>query len=398
MTRSSLLRSDETLFRDPEVFELTFVPEQVHHRDAQVRELAFLIRPALRGGSAGSAVLRGPPGTGKTTTARRLFREVREETRQVVPAYVNCRHDHTPLAVYRSIFEQVCGCPAPPAGRYLDEIKRGIATRLREHDAALVVCLDDADELISVRTYNPLLYQILRLYERWDVRKAGVFAITSNLPLNLYAEADASVRSVFHPAEINFLPYTKSEVREILADRVRQGLYPRVISKVLLDRIASIAAGEQDVRVGIDLIRIAVLRAEKDGRRRVGPGDVTAATRTVTAPALQARTARLSEDERVLLHRIAEKSLEGAEMAVGTVFEAAQDYFPVGRTTYHEHLRGLARAGIIDLVPGTGRGRERAIRLRYDPDEVAATCTVSKNPGSNINLDQTGIRDPRPVL
>jgi cell division control protein 6 len=372
MTRPSLLRSDETLFRDPEVFEFTFVPEQVHHRDAQVRELAFLIRPALRGGSAGSAVLRGPPGTGKTTTVRHLFTAVREETRRVVPVWVNCRHDHTPLAVYRSIFEQVCGCPAPPAGRYLDEIKRGVAARLRERDAALVVCLDDADELIPTGTYNTLLYQILRLYEKWDVKKPGVFAVTSNLALNLAAVADASVRSVFHPAEVNFPPYTKAEVQGILADRVRQGLYPGVLPKPLLDRIAGIGAGEQDIRVGIDLVRLAVLRAEKDGRRRVTAGDVAAAARSVTAPALQARVAGLSEGERAFACWIAERSGEGADMASGAVFEAAREYLPIGKTTYHEHLKRLAETGIVDLVPGTGRGR--AICLRYDAGDVAAAC------------------------
>jgi cell division control protein 6 len=100
----------------------------------------------------------------------------------------------------------------------------------------------------------------------------------------------------------------------------------------------------------------------------------------VTAPALQARTARLSEDERILLRRIAETSLEAGDMTVGTVFEAAQDYHSIGRTACHEHLNALAKAGIIDLVPGTGRGRERAIWLRYDPDDVVATCPGSKKP------------------
>jgi cell division control protein 6 len=374
MTHPPLLRSDETLFRDPEVFEFTFLPEQIHYRDAQVRELAFLLRPALRGGSAGSAVLRGPPGTGKTTTVRRIFAEVAETTKKVVPAYVNCRHDHTPLAVYRSIFAQVCGCPAPSAGRYLDEIRQGIATRLQERNAALVVCLDDANELIPAGIYNPLLYQLLRLYEKWDVRKAGVFAVTSDLALNLYAEADASVRSVFHPTEINFPPYTRTEIREILADRVRQGLYPLVMPAPLLDRIASIAAGEQDVRVGIDLVRQAVLQAEKDGRRRVDPVDVTAAARMVVAPVLRTRATELSAGERALLSRIAERSREGADMASGAVFEEVREYLPIGKTTYHEHLKGLAKAGIIDLVPGTGRGRGRAVRLRYDPGDVAAVC------------------------
>jgi cell division control protein 6 len=370
MTHSSLLRSDETLFRDPEVFESTFVPEQVHYRDVQVRELAFLLRPALRGGSAGSAVLRGQPGTGKTTTVRRIFAEVTETTKKVIPVYVNCRHDRTALAVFGCIFEQAFGY-APPS-RHLDGIKRGIAARLRDRDAALIVCLDDANELIPAGTYNTLLYQILRLYEKWDVRKPGVFAVASDLGLNLYAEADESVRSVFHPTEVNFPPYTKAEVRGILADRIRQGLYPGVVSTSLLDRIAGIAAGEQDIRVGIDLVRLAVLRAEKDGRRRVAPADVTAAAQAVRSPALRARVAGLSEGERALLYRIAELSVAGADMIGGAVFEEVQDYLPVGKTAYHEHLNGLARAGIVDLVPGAGRGRE--VRLRYDPEEVVAVC------------------------
>ncbi|MDD3857437.1 MAG: AAA family ATPase [Methanoculleus sp.] len=378
MTHSSLLRSDETLFRDPEVFELTYLPEHLHHRDAQVRELAFLFRPALRGASAGSAVLRGPPGTGKTTTVRHLFAAVTEETKRIVPAYVNCRHDHTALAVYRSIFAQVCGSPAPSAGRYLDDIKEGIATRLHDEDAALVVCLDDADELIPAGTYNLLLYQLLRLYEKWDVRKAGVFAITSDLALNLYAEADPSVWSVFHPTEVTFWPYTKTEIWEILTNRARQGLYPRVISKILLDRIATIAAGEQDVRVGIDLLRAAVQRAEKDGRRRVGPEDVTAAARAITAPSLRNRAAELSAGERALLSRIAERSREGRDMTSGAVFEATQEYLPVGKTTYHEHLNALAKAGIADLVPGAGRGRE--VQLRYDAGDVVAACNARTKP------------------
>ncbi|PKL62756.1 MAG: hypothetical protein CVV31_04135 [Methanomicrobiales archaeon HGW-Methanomicrobiales-2] len=372
MTHSPLLRSDETLFRDRDVFEFTFVPDHLHHRDAQVRELAFLIRPALRGGSALSAVLRGPPGTGKTTTVRRIFCEVAEETQQVIPVYVNCRHDHTPLAVYGSIFKQVCGYPAPSAGRYLDDVKEGIASRLQDRDAALVVCLDDADDLIPAGTYNALLYQLLRLYEKWDVRKAGVFAVTSDLGLNLYAEADASVRSVFHPTEITFLPYSRTEIREILADRTRQGLYPRVLPAPLIDRIAAIADSEQDVRVGIDLIRQAALRAEKDGRRRVTHADVTAAARAVTAPALRTRATGLSEAERALACWIAEQSLAGADTASGAVFEAAQEYLPVGKTAYHEHLNALAKAGIVDLVPGKGRGRE--VRLRYDAGDVATAC------------------------
>ena len=362
-----LLRSDQTLFRDPDVFDFAYMPGHLHHRDAQLQELAFL----LQGAGPRNAVLRGPPGTGKTTTVRRAFFEL---TGEFIPVYVNCRQNHTLLAVYRCIAKDLLGYASP--SRHLDDTREAIAARLGEKDARLLVCLDDANYLIAAGTYNLLLYQLLRLYEGWEeIRGAGVFAVTSDLALNLYAEADASVRSVFRPAEVTFLPYARAEIRDILADRARQGLYPGVMPPSVLDRIARIAAEEQDIRVGIDLIRAAVRRAEADGRRRVTPGDLAAAVRVTTAPVLQARVTDLSAGERALLCRIAEHAREGADMASGAVFEAAREYLAVGKSTYHEHLKALAKIGIVDLVPGPGRGQEREVRLRYDPDEVVSVCT-----------------------
>ena len=103
-----------------------------------------------------------------------------------------------------------------------------------------------------------------------------------------------------------------------------------------------------------------------------------AAARAITRPSLRTRAADLSAGERALLSRIAERSREGRDMASGAVFEAAREYLPVGKTTYHEHLNVLATAGIVDLVPGVGRGR--AIRLRYDPEDVFAVCNARTKP------------------
>ena len=358
-----LLRADQTLFRDPDVFDFAYMPDHLHHRDAQLRELAFL----LQGAGPRNAVLRGPPGTGKTTTVRRAFSEL---TGEFIPVYVNCRQNHTLLAVYRCIAKDLLGYASP--SRHLDDTREAIAARLGEKDARLLVCLDDANYLIAAGTYNILLYQLLRLYEGWEeIRGAVVFAVTSDLALNLYAEADASVRSVFRPAEVTFLPYTRAEIRDILADRVRQGLYPGVVPPSVLDLVAEMTAGERDIRVGIALLRAAAVRAEKDGRFRVTRKDVLDVVATVRSPALAARTAALSSGERTLLYRLAEQSLAGGDMMAGAVFEEAQDYLAIGKTTYHARLRRLADAGIVDLLQ-TGKGYE--VFLRYVPGDVFAAC------------------------
>jgi len=375
MRQREILRYDQTLFRDREVFEFTYMPDVLHHRDAQIRELALLARPALRGGSPRSAVLRGPPGTGKTTTVRRLFAEIEETTQQIAPVYINCKQHRTPFAVFACIFEAVVGYTPPSTGKHIDEVVRLAAKRLSERDAALLVCLDDANYLYEARQLNDLLYRILRLYEGWDVRKPGVFAISSDLRLNLSTGVDERVRSVFHPTEVNFPPYAKPEILEILGDRIRQGLYPNVMPKANVTLIADLTAREQDIRIGIDLVRVAAENAENAGRRTATRKDVMDASRSIITPTLQKRAADLSEGERTLLYRIAELAQEtGADMTSGAIYEATQEYIPTGETTYRTRLRRLEEAGLIDLALRTDRGRTREVLLRFAPEQVLAAC------------------------
>ena len=58
-------------------------------------------------------------------------------------------------------------------------------------------------------------------------------------------------------------------------------------------------------------------------------------------------------------------------MMAGAIFEEAQEYIAVGKTTYHTQLRRLADAGIVDLL-WTRKGHE--VFLHYSPDEVFAAC------------------------
>ncbi|MDD5419000.1 MAG: AAA family ATPase [Methanomicrobiaceae archaeon] len=221
MRTKDLLRYDQTLFRDREVFEFSYVPEQLHHRDAQLRELAELVRGCVHGGRPRSAILRGPPGTGKTTTVRRLFAELGEATRRVVPVYVNCQHDRTQYAVFSCVFEELAGYAPPSTGKHLNDLARGVVKMLEAREAALLVCLDDANYLHEERRLNNLLYRLLRFYEKWDARRTGVFAVSSDMGLDLCAAVDQRVRSVFHPIEVRFPPYSREEIRQILSDRVR---------------------------------------------------------------------------------------------------------------------------------------------------------------------------------
>ena len=74
--KKNLLMWDQTLFKDIEVFDIDYVPEQFEYRDEQIQELAYAVRPALAGGRILNTVCRGVPGTGKTTSVKKLFEEI----------------------------------------------------------------------------------------------------------------------------------------------------------------------------------------------------------------------------------------------------------------------------------------------------------------------------------
>ena len=74
------------------------MPDELHHCDARIRELALLTRPPIRGGSPKSAILRGPPGTGKITLARRILPQ----------QPFNTLNDHSIYCMFRE-FEKFVG-------------------------------------------------------------------------------------------------------------------------------------------------------------------------------------------------------------------------------------------------------------------------------------------------
>ena len=64
------LMADQKLFRDRDVFEIDHIPDQYEYREAPLRELAFSLSPGLQGSRPLNTVLRGLPGTGKTTSVQ----------------------------------------------------------------------------------------------------------------------------------------------------------------------------------------------------------------------------------------------------------------------------------------------------------------------------------------
>jgi cell division control protein 6 len=367
-----MLAWDESVFRDEHVFEIDYVPETFRHREKQLESLKYALRPAVRGSRPLNSVVRGPPGTGKTTAVQKLFGELRGQS-GVRTVRVNCQVDSTRYAVFSSIFEGVFEYEPPSSGVSFKKLFGQITDRLADEEEVLVVALDDVNYLFYENEASDTLYSLLRAHEAHQQAnqgaKIGVICVSSDLSLGVIDELDSRVQSVFRPEEVYFPTYDVEEIVDILGERADRGFHDSVLKTPELDRVAELTAESGDLRVGIDLLRRAGLNAEMRASRTVSTEDVEEAYEKSKFVHLSRSLRGLSESERALVEVLAD---HGGEQA-GTVYEAFRERTDLGYTRYSEIVNKLEQLGLIETeyADVEGRGRSRSIELAYEADAVA---------------------------
>ena len=366
--------SDQTLFRSIDVFEIDYVPEFFNYRESQLKDLAYQVRPALEGGRALNAVCRGLPGTGKTTSVLRIFTELEQTTKKILPVYVNCQNDRTKYMVFSRIYAAIVGHAPARTGISIKSVMDAIGGALQRREISLIVCLDDANLLHYNNTLGDVVNSLLRLHQDYPGARAAVFATVSDMDLDLASELSRWVISPFRPSDIYFPPYDAEEIRGILQERIRVGLYPGVFPAAILDRIVEQTMESGDVRVGLDLVKRAVLNAECAARTEVIEEDVTVAYEQAKHIHLAYSIRALSADERLLLRRIAELSQEQTEPLVsGAIYTGAKDK-KISYTAFFKRLRKLDALRLVDLIRIQAGGRTSEVVLRYEPAKVVQIC------------------------
>ncbi|MBP2133348.1 cell division control protein 6 [Methanomicrobium sp. W14] len=368
--KKDLLMWDETLFRDIEVFETDYIPEQFNFRDSQVRELAINARPGIMGARPLNSICRGLPGTGKTTTIKKLFAQIEEQTKKLIPVYINCQIDNTKFAIFSQIYKRLTKRPPPASGTSFKNLFDMVCKIIKDENLVLLVCLDDANYLLYEKEINKVLYTLLRSHEANEGVRIGIITVISDMTVDLMQEVDQRVSSVFRPSEIYFPPYGTDEIKEILSERVMQGMYPGVISSAMLDLVVEQTMKSGDLRVGIDLLKRSALNAEMDARKEVKKDDICRAYLISKYIHLSQTVKTLSADEKSLLKILCGLTKDKSDMTAGSVFEETKKSMKIGYTRYYEMIKKFDSMRLLNLNYREGKGRTRVITLRYDPDRI----------------------------
>ncbi len=363
-----MLSWDESVFRNERVFEIDYVPEAFLHRETQMESLKYALKPAVRGSRPLNVMAHGPPGTGKTTAVQIMFGELQARS-DVRAVRVNCQVNSTRYAVFARLFEGVFDYEPPSSGVSFKKLFSQVTDALVEDDEVLVVALDDVNYLFYESAASETLYSLLRAHEEQGGARIGVIVVSSDPDLDIIAELDGRVQSVFRPEDVYFLTYDEPAIADILKERVARGFQDGALEATVLDRVAELTADQGgDLRVGIDLLRRAGLNAEMRGSTTVAVGDVEEAYETSKHVHLSRRLQELSESERALVTVVADHDGERA----GAVYEAFDERTDLGYTRYSEIVNKLDQLGIIDAsyADVDGRGRTRELSLNYDPEAV----------------------------
>ena len=362
-----MLSWDESVFRNEGVFEIDYLPETFRHRESQLESLKYALRPAVRGSRPLNAMIRGPPGTGKTTAVQKLFGELGGET-SVEVVRVNCQVNATRYAVFSQLFEGVFEYEPPASGVSFKKLFGQLTDRLVDDDTVLVVALDDINYLYYENEASDTLYSLLRAHETHPGSKIGVVVVSSDLSLDVIDDLDGRVQSVFRPEEVYFPRYGRDEITSILQERIDRGFHDGVIGAPELDLVTEHTAESGDLRVGIDLLRRAGLHAEMRASREITEEDVEAAYEKSKHVHLSRCLDGLSESEIALLEVLIDHDGEQA----GDVYDAFHDETDLVYTRYSELVNKLDQLGLITATYADvdGRGRSRELTLEYDGDAI----------------------------
>ncbi|GAA5818797.1 MAG: cdc6 family replication initiation protein Cdc6-2 [Methanobrevibacter sp. CfCl-M3] len=367
MKIENILFAGETLFKNLHVFDPDYMPSTYNFREEQMEGLAISIRPIFRNSRPINTVILGQCATGKTTAVKKIFEMVKENKDDVVCCYINCQLHNTIYSIFSKIHKEVVGIEPPVSGLSITKLYQMIVEQLKKKKLNLVVAFDDINYLLNGVDVNKIFYDLLRVNEEYDGVKTGVFAILSDIEFRFKLEKNVS--TVFSPHEILFPPYSYNEIHDILLDRVKSGFYPNVISDELIDEVTNYTFEDGDLRVGINLLKIAGNIAESNGSRSINEEHINESIIKNVFFNLKQSLKSLSEEEKELVRLISK------EDKVFNAKELFNDFNEKTGLKYHKFntiLNKLEFLRIIDIkFTGKGtRGNSRQVILRFNTNDI----------------------------
>ncbi len=252
-----------------------YLPDELPHREKEIDRLAEILVTALYGEKPSNVLIFGKTGTGKTAVVQFVGRELGGAAQvygksKIKYIYINCETVDTPYSVLQNIgnhFIEKWEDKIPFTGWPIDKIFSTTKEYIDRWGGVVIIVLDEIDKLVS-KSGDDILYKISHLNDILEHSKVSIVGISNELRFTDLL--DARVKSRLSEEKMIFAPYNAIQLEDILRARASIAIKEGAVSDEVLRLCAAVAAQEHgDARRAIDLLRISVEIAEREGADKV---------------------------------------------------------------------------------------------------------------------------------
>jgi cell division control protein 6 len=367
------------IFVNRDLLRPDYIPEDLPHRETQIKRLGAILAPALIGSRPSNIFIYGVPGTGKTAVTQYVLKKLDAEGKNndalLKIAFINCKHDNTDYRVLADVCEQV-GKRVPFTGLAVSEVYKRFVKLADDSKSSIFVVLDEVDSLVK-KAGDEVLYKLTGVNKQLSRARVSIIGITNDLKFTEYL--DPRVRSRLGEEELVFPPYNASELEDILRERSAGAFYRGVLGAEVIKLCSALAAKEHgDARRALDLLRVAGELAERNGELKVIEDHVRRAQKEVEKDRVVEVVKTMPLHSRLLilsLHLLEKKSGNG-----GTTGEVYEVYTGVSKNFSVEALTQRRISDLINELDMLGIANARVVsKGRYGRTKLVRLSISDRN-------------------
>jgi cell division control protein 6 len=262
-----------SLFLNKRALQIQYKPEKVPHREDQIKQVANILAPCLKGDKPSNLFIYGKTGTGKTLVTSYTTNQIQEVASlrglPVKVVNINCKLKKVADTEYRLIAQLVkeFGKEVPPTGLPTSEVYRIFYSALDKQKQNVILVLDEIDELVS-RAGDHVLYNLTRMNSELEHTQISIVGISNDISFT--DNLDPRVKSSLSEEELVFPPYDALQLQDILKERVDICFRPGAVSPGVVEKCAArVASDTGDARRALELLRVAGELAEREDEEQI---------------------------------------------------------------------------------------------------------------------------------